>query len=150
GLRTSGLTVDDVELEAMSYADMQSALANGAIDGALSTEPFITLGSDQGILVRWKGGDEMYPNQAIAALALSADFARTEAARRLVLGYVRGARDFNDAFVRKVNAAPTIKILTEATSLKDPALWQKIVPSGLDPNGYLNVDSLDESQQWYL
>src|SRR3954468_2400356 len=68
GLRTSGLTIDDVELEAMSYADMQSALANRAIDGAMSTEPFITLGSDQGILTRWKGGDEMYPNQAIAAL----------------------------------------------------------------------------------
>jgi len=92
----------------------------------------------------------MYPNQAIAALALGAEFARTEAARRLVLGYVRGVRDFNDALVRKINAEPVIKILTETTSLKDPALWQKIVPSGLDPDGYLNVESLDESQHWYL
>ena len=43
-----------------------------------------------------------------------------------------------------------IKILTEATSLKDPALWEKIVPSGLNPDGYLNLESLNENLDWYV
>src|SRR5262245_50491647 len=40
GLKTGGLTVEDVDIEIMPYPDMPVALGNAAIDGAVPLEPF--------------------------------------------------------------------------------------------------------------
>src|SRR5262245_45894245 len=42
GLKTGGLTVEDVDVQIMSFPDMPVALSNAAIDGAIPPEPFST------------------------------------------------------------------------------------------------------------
>ena len=42
GLRSGGLTVDDVDLQQIPFPDMVAALTNGSIDAAMMAEPFIT------------------------------------------------------------------------------------------------------------
>jgi ABC-type nitrate/sulfonate/bicarbonate transport system substrate-binding protein len=139
-LARGGLTHDDVDLRYMSFPDMNAALANGALDATWQVEPLATLAEVNGIAHRLAGGDEIYPNQQLAALYYSPDFAaRTDAAQRFMIAYVRSLRDYNDAFVRNVGRAEVAQILAQYTTVKDLALYDRIVPAGLDPDGRLNV-----------
>ncbi len=135
-LERGGLTRDDVELRYMSFPDMNAALANGALDATWQVEPLATLAEDRGIARRLAGGDEIYPNQQLAALYYSPDFAaRTDQARRFMVAYVRSLRDYNDAFVKNVG-------LAKYTTVTDLALYDRLVPAGLDPDGRLNVPGI--------
>src|SRR4051794_36788669 len=139
-LERGGLTRDDVELRYMSFPDMNAALANGALDATWQVEPLATLAEANGIAHRLAGGDEIYPNQQLAGLYYSPDFAaRTDAAQRFMIAYVRSLRDYNDAFVRNVGRAEVAQILAQHTTVKDLALYDRLVPAGLDPDGRLNV-----------
>ncbi len=139
-LERGGLTRDDVDLRYMSFPDMNVALANGALDATWQVEPLATLAEANGIAHRLAGGDEIYPNQQLAALYYSPDFAaRTDAAQRFMIAYVRSLRDYNDAFVRNVGRAEVAQILAQHTTVKDLSLYDRIVPAGLDPDGRLNV-----------
>jgi NitT/TauT family transport system substrate-binding protein len=139
-LERGGLTRDDVELRYMSFPDMNAALANGALDATWQVEPLATLAEERGIARRLAGGDEIYPNQQLAALYYGPEFAaRTDLARRFMLAYVRSLRDYNDAFVRNVGRAEVAQILAKYTTVTDLALYDRLVPAGLDPDGRLNV-----------
>jgi NitT/TauT family transport system substrate-binding protein len=37
-----------------------------------------------------------------------------------------------------------VSILTQYTPVKDPATYAAMVPAGVDPNGYLNVASMEK------
>ena len=142
-LERGGLTRDDVELRYMSFPDMNAALANGALDATWQVEPLATLAEASGIAHRLAGGDEIYPNQQLAALYYGPDFAaRTDAAQRFMIAYVRSLRDYNDAFVRNVGRPEVAQILAQHTTVKDLALYDRIVPAGLDPDGRLNVQGI--------
>ena len=62
--------------------------------------PFAPLGR------RGKRNDEIVPRQQVAVIMYSPKFAaeQVDVARRFMLAYVKGLRDYNDAFVKK-NAA---------------------------------------------
>ncbi|HEY7060415.1 MAG TPA: ABC transporter substrate-binding protein [Chloroflexota bacterium] len=142
-LQRGGLTRSDVELRYMSFPDMNAALANGALDATWQVEPLATLAEANNIARRLAGGDEIYPNQQLAALYYSPDFAaRTEAAQRFMIAYVRSLRDYNDAFVRNVGRAEVAQILAQHTTVKDLSLYDRIVPAGLDPDGRLNLQGI--------
>ena len=144
-LERGGLTHDDVELRYMSFPDMNAALANRGLDVTWQVEPLATLAEDLGIARRLFGGDEIYPNQQLATLYYSPDFvARPDAAQRFMIAYIRSLRDYNDAFVRNVGRAEVAQILAQNTTVKDLALYDRIVPAGLDPDGRLNVQGIRE------
>ncbi len=85
--------------------------------------------------------EKVYPHQQVAVLLYGGDFIkkRPEAARKFMLAYVKAARFYNDAladghFAGK--AAPElIDILIRDTNVKDRALYGKMVPNGIDPDG---------------
>jgi NitT/TauT family transport system substrate-binding protein len=138
-----GITRDDVEFSMMPFPDVNAALANKAVEVGWQLEPLITLAAARGIATRWIGGDEIYPNQQIATLFYSPDFAaRTEAAQRFMIGYVRSLRDYNDAFAKNRGRAEVAEILARSTTVKDLALYDQMVPAGLDPDGRLNVQGV--------
>jgi ABC-type nitrate/sulfonate/bicarbonate transport system substrate-binding protein len=149
-LERGGLTRDDVEIVYMAFPDMVPALANGAVDAAVLLEPFIAVAKERGIAGPIPGTDELYPNQQVATLYYSPDFAqRTEAARRFMIGYLRAVRDYNDAFTKGVGRAEVVQILAQNTPVKDVALYDKLVPAGLDPDGRLNVAGIrDDVALW--
>ena len=151
-LRGAGLDDEVVNWTILSFADQVPALANGAIDVGFITEPFVARAVQTGVGVRWKGMDEFFPNHQLTVVMYNPDFARDhpDAARRWLVAYLRGARDFNDAFKHGRDKAGVIRVLIENTPIKDPALYEAMVPSGIDPDGALNQESMDYDQDWYL
>ncbi len=152
-LKTAGLSVKDVEIVTMAFADMRQALANGSIDMAMPLEPFATQIAENGIGHIWKRDDEIVPRHQVAVIMYSPDFAkRTDVGRRFLLAYLKGARYYNDAFERRDSAKrkDAIAILAKSTPVKDEALYDKMVMPGIDPDGKVNVQSLSEEQDWFV
>ena len=64
--------------------------------------------------MRWQGTDETYPNYQIAMLLYAPHFAaaaQRSAAERFMIGYLRGVRDYNDAFVKQQGRDAVVDIL---------------------------------------
>lgn len=150
-LRAGGLTLADVkEVFINSFPDMLTALGNGSIDAAMEIEPLITKGVEQGIITRWRDAQEYAAGAQIALVLASPTFTRnTEAARRFMVAYLQGVRDYNDAFLKGRDTDAVIAIMTRYTVLKDAGLWRKVNPTGLNPNGYVNKDGVADDLRWY-
>jgi NitT/TauT family transport system substrate-binding protein len=149
-LSRGGLGIGDVNLIPLEYSDMVVAYGNGAIDASYIIEPATAAARERGLIVEWEPGhasaavDGVYQG---ATLVYAGQFAaQTDSARRFMVGYLRGLRDYNDAFVKGQGRADVVRILTESTSLKDPAIYDRMQMAGLDPDGRLSTQSL----QWDL
>ncbi len=149
-LSQGGLGLDDVETVALPFADMNQAIANGSVDAALQTEPFVALGVEQGIFVRWIGNDALVPYHQNVVLAYSPEFAATEAAKRYVVAYVRALRDYHRAFVKREGRDAIIALLARAGTVKDVDLYYKMVMPGMNPDGYVDRDALERDQAAFL
>lgn len=149
-LKQAGLTLDDINAVDLSFPETNVAMSNKAVDLALQFEPLLTQGLDMGLFVNWKGFDEVSPNLQVAGVFYSPKFAKTEAAKRFMVAYLRGVRDFNDGLEKRKNWDAIVSILQEYTALKDRSLFDKMAYAGLNPNGYLNVDSMVEDVNSYI
>ena len=151
-LKKGGLTLQDIDYSQMGFPDMVTALATGAIDGGIVIEPFLSRIVSDGTGVRWKGNvDIMGGNQQVAVIVYSAQFAADrDVAQRWMNAYIRGVRDYNDAFGPKRKAyADAVSILAQNTTVKDPKIYDSMVPAGLDPDGKLDVQSMQTDLDYY-
>jgi NitT/TauT family transport system substrate-binding protein len=147
-LERGGLTEADVDLKLLPFPDQALALANNAIDAAIMTEPFVARVVQQGIAVRWKGADEIYPEHQLTILLYSPDFAqRREAAVRFLVAYLRGARDYSAIMRGGGDRTPLYRTLAEYTPIKDLAIYPLMHPSGIHPDGAINLQSLEADQE---
>ncbi|HZU08047.1 MAG TPA: ABC transporter substrate-binding protein, partial [Chloroflexota bacterium] len=145
------LRLEDVELRGVPFGDMPAALGGGAIDSAFLTEPLVAAGEQSGVLVRWRGVDEIYPNLPLGLMAFTTRFTDTQpaAARAFMVAYVRSIRLYLDAMDRQRNRELVITALTRYTDVKDPAVYDRMVPAGLHPDGRIAVEALAESLEVY-
>ncbi|KKB34202.1 ABC transporter substrate-binding protein [Bacillus thermotolerans] len=146
-----GLTADDVEFVLMpDFGSMLGAVSNGSIDAALQIEPFITQGTEKGIHVRFGDTTDYAPEAQIAMVLGSPQFVRDkDVSVRFMAAYLKGVRDYNDAFIKGENKDEIITIMTKHTALKDPGLWEKVSVTGLDPNGHMYVDDIKNQYDMY-
>ena len=151
-LHKAGLSLKDIKLVYLGYSDMNIALANGSIDATIQIEPFVAAAVDNNIAVRVAGDDEVYPNQQSAAIYYSPVFMQKypEQAKGFMVAYVKGLRDYNDAFEKNMGKDAVIKILTRNTRIRDAKIYQKVVPVGLSPDGLVNIESLKQDANWYF
>jgi NitT/TauT family transport system substrate-binding protein len=67
--------------------------------------------------------------------------------------YLRAVRFYNDALKdgRMIgpNADEVIAILAQATPIKDPAIYKSITPTGINPDGKVNTESLAADLAFY-
>jgi NitT/TauT family transport system substrate-binding protein len=132
---------------------MMAALSNKAIDAAMLIEPFVTLVAANNVAVRWKGVEEFYPFKAQNGVVIYAEKfmkEQPEAARRWMVAYLRGARAYTDALSGGADGAAVNGILAKYTAVKNPALYAKMQPIDFDPNGRLELRSLELDQDWFL
>jgi NitT/TauT family transport system substrate-binding protein len=147
-LKRGGLTRADITIPNMQMSDYVAAMKNGALDGAMATEPFGTIAINQGIAAAVASDDQLIPGHQIANLLYSEDFAtkHRDAAIRFMKAYLRGVRFYNgalkDGHLAGPNADEVIGILTRSTRIKDAALYREIIPNGCDPDGFINVKTL--------
>jgi NitT/TauT family transport system substrate-binding protein len=148
-LKKGGLTWADAgSFVQLSFPQHLVAFQNKAIDASMTNEPTATSAVKGGFAVRVAGNDEIYPDQQTAVVLYSEIFARTRPAIALkfMRAYIKAVREYNDALkggrIAGPNADEVVKILTEHTFIKDPAIHRSITPAAIDPDGRMNLKGL--------
>lgn len=151
-LQKGGLTFADIRLVVIpNFANMLVALANGAIDAAVLIEPLITKGVSEGDIIRWKDATDFAPGAQIAIVLASPQFVneKRDVAVRFMAAYLKGIRDYYDAFVKGEGLEEILPIMTEYSSLKEVDVYRQMHPPGLNPNGYVIVPGIQSDLDWY-
>jgi NitT/TauT family transport system substrate-binding protein len=152
-LKLGGLGPNDVDLVELGLPEMVAALGNKSIDGATLLEPFVTLAVAKHVAVRWKGMEDflLFKGQN-GVIIYSQRFAeqQPQAARRWMVAYLRGTRAYTDSVVNGTDRVAIENILAAHTAVKNLALYAKMAPTGFDPNGRLEVQSLEADQDWFM
>lgn len=149
-LQKVGLGLADIKLVTLAYQDINIGFANNSVDASVQIEPFVAAAVENKLAVRVAGDDEIYPNQQSAVMFYSPLFItkHPKQAQGFMNAYVRGLRDYNDAFEKGVNKDEIIAILAKHTKA-DAKVFQSVAPVGLHPDGMVNVQSLKEDARWY-
>ena len=151
-LKQGNVKPEEVNYVTMPFPNIPAAFANRSIDAAIFPEPFLTTAIDQGSAVKSKTFDEIYLDYQVSGLMYSPKFIQEnlEAAKRFAVAYLKGIRVYKDAFEKNQGRADVISVITKYTSLKDAALVGRMIPAGFNPDGRVNLKSLEDEQNWYL
>jgi len=153
-LKQGGLTFKDVNPVVLGYPDLLAAYVNKAVDLAITIEPTTSTTVENGAAVRWAPGatSTIYGGEYQAAeLVYSEQFYKnTDAARRFMVGYVKGLRDYNDAFAKGKNKSDIVNILIKYTAQKDPAIYEKMEMPYLNPDGGMHVPSMQMDVDYFV
>jgi NitT/TauT family transport system substrate-binding protein len=147
-VKSVGLGYDDVQKVFLGFPQHLPAFANGAIDAAITTEPTVSEIRKAGTAVRFTGDDAFYPNAQVAVIVYGGNFIKTRknVAARFMGAYMRAVRDYNDALqdghLAGAGADELIAIFTRYGNIKDAALLKSMITHGVNPDGWVNVDSL--------
>jgi len=148
-LKRGKLPYNSVEHVYLGFPQHVPAFLNGSIDASLTTEPSATLAIRSGGAVKFAGDDTFYPNQQLAVLLYGGNFIekRRDTGVKFMIAYIKAARYYNDALkdgkLRGKNGGAVLDILTEYTPVKDKSIYEESVPNGNDPDGRVNVKSLE-------
>ncbi|HZS00380.1 MAG TPA: ABC transporter substrate-binding protein [Chloroflexota bacterium] len=151
-LKRGGLTMQDADIQQIPYSDMNAALANRSIDVAQHNEPFKAIAIEQGLGTFFHGVDEYYPNMQFSVVLFGPQFVKNkpEAARRWMVGFLRGVRDYNDALRKGIRKDETIQLIMKHVPLRDAGLFDKMGFTALNPDGKLNVEGVRNDLQWFV
>ncbi len=154
-LKSVGLKYSDVETVDLPFPDHVVALKNKSVEASASVEPGPAIAVKNGDALVIKSDDEILPNHQIAVLLYSEDFAlaHRDEAIRFMRAYIRAVRFYNGALkdgrFAGPNAEEVIAILSEATPIKSRAIYQAITPTGMNPDGRVNRESLAYDLAFY-
>lgn len=154
-LKSVGLKYSDVEVTYFNTPmDHVAALRNKSVDASVSIEPAPTIAVEDGSAVLVAGDDQVFPNHVIAALLYSEAFAnKREVATKFMRAYIRAVRFYNDALsgghLAGPNADEVISILTEYTRIKDPKIYRAVTPTGMNPDGFVDVNAVASEEAFY-
>jgi NitT/TauT family transport system substrate-binding protein len=153
-LKSAGLRYSDVETVNMPFPDHVAALKNKAVDATASVEPGPAIAIKNGFAALLKSDDEIIPYHQIAVLIYSEKFFQNSGvARRFMRAYLRAVRFYNGALqhgrLAGPNAGEVVEILSASTPIKDPAIYRAITPTGMNPDGRVNTQSLADDLHFY-
>jgi NitT/TauT family transport system substrate-binding protein len=146
-LLKAGLRFDDIKRVFMGYSEHIVALKNGSVDASLMPEPNASAAIKLGAAVRIMGNDQYYPHQEVAVIAYGTNLLKNRPlAMKFMRAYIRAVRFYNDALANGhfegPNGPAVIKDLTETMVIKDPDVYRRVTPSGVNPDGHLYVASM--------
>lgn len=150
-LNAGGLSIKDVHIVQMSFPTMLVSLANKSIDAAVMPESLASSAADKNLGVKWKPVSEVVPGAEFGVVLFSPQFAaKRDVAVRWMAAYLQGARDYDAAFFRDVHRSAIVARLTKASPIKDAHLYQEMGFPLIDPNGGLNLASVDDQMNWFV
>jgi NitT/TauT family transport system substrate-binding protein len=145
-MREASATVDDVDLVVLPFPDMPTALANGSLDAAFVTEPYLRqaekLGAARPIAPNSPAGEQ------ITVLFVNSAYSRANPGVEvgLVTGILRASRDL---YGEGWNQPENVEILSKYTQLPPDVIQDSVKPY-VDPNGRIDLDALDRQQRYFL
>jgi NitT/TauT family transport system substrate-binding protein len=153
-LETVGLTIKDVELKVLPFPQMGVGLANKAVDAAVVIPPWAFQLVDQNIGVALADIDDyVKPSPlSIAVAFINTDWARQspEVARNFFVAYIRGVREYCQAYHQGSNRQDVIDIAVRTGVERRQELLYKYPWPSRNPDGRFNMASLLDIQSWYL
>lgn len=155
-LKSVGLKYSDVQTtDFPTPMDHLVALKNKSVDAAVSVEPVPTLAVEMGAAMVAATDDQVAPNHQIAVLMYSEAFAaKADLAKKFMRAYLRAVRFYNGALkdgrLAGPNADEVVSILIEYTKVKDPNIYRKVTPTGMNPNGEVFAQTLASDLAFYV
>jgi NitT/TauT family transport system substrate-binding protein len=151
----NGLTYNDIDPVFLGFPNQIAAYANKGIDASLTVEPTTTELLKSGTAKKVVGIDEVIPNCQTAVVFYSPKFAQDQPdnAKKFMVALVKAMRFYNDSLkdghIAGPNADQVIKILTEYSFIKDPTVHRDIISQAVDPDGQLDMPSLQMFWQFF-
>ncbi len=151
-MEQAGLKPGDVEMVVLAPADQAAAFANQAIAAGYNFDPFIARAVQEGFAVKWVPASTLFGGKLEAGIVVfgPALLKDQDLARRWMIPYIRGVRDYLKAFTTKEGRGDVINILVKNSTVKDPKLYDVMEMPYIDPNGQLDKKSMDAQYKWYV
>ncbi|HTP92968.1 MAG TPA: ABC transporter substrate-binding protein [Xanthobacteraceae bacterium] len=152
----NGLSYNDIDPVFLGFPNQIAAYANKGIDASLTVEPTVTEVLKLGTAKKLIGADDVFPDYQTAVIFYSPKFMQDQPdnAKKFMIGLVKAMRLYNDALKDGHIAGPgaddIINILTKYSFIKDPAVHRNIVSQAVDPDGQLNMPSLQMAWQFFV
>jgi NitT/TauT family transport system substrate-binding protein len=152
-LKQAGLTVKDVTIKNLSYADQPAAMANKSLDVTYAFQPFSTVMVNQKTARLWKSSGQIIPNHQTTVVLYSPAVVEKnpDAAKNWMVGYLRGVRDVVTGY-KKANVLPDdlVNIMIKYSAIKDAGQLKSQKLPGMNPDGYANKDSLKTDLDYFV
>jgi NitT/TauT family transport system substrate-binding protein len=152
-LRQASLTTADVNVKSIPYGDQPAAMSNKSIDVTYAFQPFSTVMVNQKLARLWKSSGQIVPNHQTTVILYSPAVVEKNAdsARNWMVGYLRGVRDVVSGYGRS-NVLPDdlIDIMLKHSAIKDAAQLRSQKLPGMNPDGYVNKDSLKLDLDYFV
>jgi NitT/TauT family transport system substrate-binding protein len=152
-LETVGLGLADIDLKVIPFSQYGVAFTNKAIDAALAISPWTEQLPKQGLAVPFADSDALIrPSPVTISVALiNTDWAKKDPdlPRDFFLAYLRGARDFCQAYHGGSPRKAIIDLLIRSRTETRPELLDEYIWPSSDPFGRVNVESMLDMQAWF-
>jgi NitT/TauT family transport system substrate-binding protein len=154
-LTQNGLSYADIDPVFLGFPNQIAAFANKAIDASLTVEPTVSELLHQGTAKKLVSADEVFPDYQTAVIYYGPKFMKDQPdnAKKFMLALVKAIRFYDDALkdghIAGARADEVIKILTQYSFIKDPAVHRAIVSQAIDPDGALDMPSLQMAWQFF-
>lgn len=152
----AGLSYKDIDPVFLGFPNQIAAYANKAIDASLTVEPTVSELIKLGTAKKLVTADEVFPDYQTAVVFYGPKFMaeQPDNAKKFMVALVKAIRFYDDALkdghIAGPNADEVIKILTQYSFIKDPAVHRAIVSQAIDPDGDLNMPSLQMAWQFFV
>jgi len=154
-LKKANLKPADMSVTYLNFAAQVAALQNGAIDGTIMIEPYLSQVVGQGTAVNITPTEAYYPSAEVSLLLYGDKFIkeRPQVATRFMKAFLRGARDFKDAIdAGRWKSSPVaddvIRIFARGVNMPE-AVIRGMTPQFADADGEINVESLRMDLAWF-
>jgi NitT/TauT family transport system substrate-binding protein len=150
-LALGNLTLADVELVELPFPDMIPAFAKGNVDAAHSAEPLTTLAVDRGVAALWHDTADYAPGVASSLITYGPSLLdqQPDVGRRFMVAFMRGSRDYKAAVERGERSGELLQILTKHTSVKDPAMYERMGSGYVDPDLAIDMGDIAAQAAYY-
>ncbi len=144
-LQTGGLTIDDIDLQYLTFPDAVTALAAGVLDGAMVGEPLATKAVQDGA-ARILTNDFDVAGMQVTALFSNDSWVEEnpQAASDFVAAYLLACRDLVD----EPNDPLNLTIINKYTSVPVELIAAAVRPV-YQPNGEVNLENLVTLQEFF-
>ena len=153
-LEKAGLSFRDVDLKFIPFPQVAIAFANKAVDAAFLIPPYASQFAEQNLGFEFADPDDFVTPHplTIAVNFINTDWAakNQDLVKSYYVAYMRGVRDYCQAYHGGPNRAELIDIAVRTGTEKRPEMLHKYPWPARNPDGRINVASMLDIQNFFV